>query len=241
VRAVFRIGLVFAFTSVFWALFFQYGGSWQIQATHLDRTIGGWTMGAGMLSQLNTVFVLALIPVVNGIYKRREEQGRPLTPLRKMAIGMFVAPLAFLAALALQYRLDAALAAHGRALVEQMIKGAPLSALSPVVPDAPHALWQAAQYFFLSLAEVLISITGLEFAFTQAPKSMKGVVMGMWFLYFSIGAQLTAVLAKGFTLAFGEPIHWQYFFLVFFGISLLAGFGFSLLARWYKPAMAQPA
>lgn len=216
VRAVYRIGLVFSFTSVFWALFFQYGGSWQLQADKLDRNMFGWTPGAGFISNLNTLFVLSLIPVMNAVYKRRELAGRPVAPLKKMQIGMYIAPLAFLCAFVLQLWLDRAVAAHSISM--------------------PHALFQAGQYFFLSLAEVLISITGLEFAFTQAPPSMKGVVMGMWFLCTSLGAQLSALVTKGFTLVMGEPINWQLFFLVFTGISVLAAVCFTFVARWYKPA-----
>ncbi|MBK7861538.1 MAG: MFS transporter [Archangiaceae bacterium] len=220
VRAVYRIGFVFLFISAFWALFFQYGGSWQIQASKMNRELFGWSMGAGFYSNLNTVFVLSLIPIMNAVYKRRADAGHALTPIRKMTIGMFIAPLAFLAAWALQNRLDAALAAG---------------------QTAPHAMLQAVQYFFLSLAEVLISITGLEFAFTQAPKEMKGVVMGMWFLCISLGAQLTALVAKAFSLVAGDPINWQSFFLVFFGISVAAAVGFSFVGKWYRPAHVEAA
>src|SRR5439155_19316212 len=121
-------------------------------------------------------------------YKRLAARGRELKPLKKMTIGMYISPAAFLCAFALQRALDGS-------------GGTP-----------PHALWQWAQYFFLSLAEVLISITGLEFAFTQAPMSMKSVVMGVWFLCISLGAQLSALVTKGFSRFVGEPMNWQLFY-----------------------------
>ena len=40
--------------------------------------------------------------------------------------------------------------------------------------------WQVAAYVALTLAEILISVTGLELAFTAAPQSMKGFVTACW-------------------------------------------------------------
>src|SRR5262249_46648461 len=41
-------------------------------------------------------------------------------------------------------------------------------------------LWQALAYLLLTVAEILISVTGLELAFVAAPRSMKSFVTGMW-------------------------------------------------------------
>jgi proton-dependent oligopeptide transporter, POT family len=209
VRATLRIAVVFALVSVFWALFFQYGSSWVIQAERMNRDIFGWHMSSGQVSLLNSLFVLSLIPVMNAVYKRASEKGRALTPLRKMTIGMYIASLSFAAALVVQIFVD---------------RG-----------QDPHALWQAFQYFFLSLAEVLISVTGLEFAYTQAPPSMKSVLMGVWFLCISLGSLLTGVVAKSFVAIVGEPIHWQMFYGFFFALMLVAAVLFTFVARWYKP------
>ncbi len=126
-----------------------------------------------------------------------------------MKLGMFISTLAFLCALALQWFID---------------KG-----------DNPHSLWQTGQYFFLSLAEVLISVTGLEFAYTQAPPSMKSAVMAVWFLCISIGGTLTGLMATGFSRVFGEPFDWKLFYAIFFGMMLIAAIAFSFVASWYKP------
>jgi POT family proton-dependent oligopeptide transporter len=219
VRATFRIAAVFSFISVFWALFFQYNSSWQLQAEHMNRDVFGFQISAGHLSLYNSVFVLALIPVMNGIYKRRSAAGREVKPLTKMAIGMYIAPLGFLSALVLQRLLDQATAAS---------------------TPPPHALWQVAQYFFLSLAEVLISVTGLEFAFTQAPKSMKGAIMGVWFLTFSVGSTLSGLVAQAFSRFVSDPIDWQLFYGFFLVLALVAAVGFTFVARWYKPAHVEP-
>lgn len=210
VRAVIRIVFVFSLVTVFWALFFQYGSSWTLQAAKMGLELpGGMMMNAGQLSFLNSFWVLVLIPVMNKMYDVLRSRGVQVTPLRKMTAGMFIAVIAFLAA----------------ALIESRIQSG----------HAPHALWQAVQYFFLSLAEVLISVTGLEFAFTQAPPTMKGVIMGAWFVFIAVGNVLTAVVAD--VNAFSGVGYYLFFSALMAVFAVL----FSLVARWYKPIPFGPA
>ena len=58
----------------------------------------------------------------------------------------------------------------------------------------PTILWQFFAYLFLTIGEVLVSITALEFAYTQAPNSMKSFVMGFYLLSISLGNLVTAIV-----------------------------------------------
>ena len=135
--------------------------------------------------------------------QQRQQVPDLIQRLRKMTAGMFIAVIAFLAA----------------AVVEQRIQSG----------NAPHALWQAVQYFFLSVAEVLISVTGLEFAFTQAPPTMKGVIMGAWFVFIAAGNLLTAAVAK---VNFFSGVGYYLFFSALMAVFAVL---FALVARWYRP------
>jgi POT family proton-dependent oligopeptide transporter len=92
-----------------------------------------------------------------------------VTPLRKMSVGMFMAGLSFVAA----------------AWVEGLLQGG----------GHPHVAWQLPQYVFMGIGEVLVSVTALEFAYTQAPQQLKSLVMGLWYLTISAGSLLAAVVA----------------------------------------------
>jgi POT family proton-dependent oligopeptide transporter len=48
--------------------------------------------------------------------------------------------------------------------------------------------WQILPYALLTFGEVLVSATGLEFAYSQSPPSMKGVIMAFWFLATTVGS-----------------------------------------------------
>ena len=89
-------------------------------------------------------------------------------------------------------------------------------------------LWQVIPYLVITMAEVMVSITGLEFAYTQAPRSMKSTIMSMWLLTVFFGNTITAYIAKINVFEGGN-------FFMFFAI-LMAAFGvvFALIAKNYQ-------
>jgi POT family proton-dependent oligopeptide transporter len=100
---------------------------------------------------------MLLIPLNNLVlFPWLRARGWEPTPLRRMTTGIACAGVAWIIVGAMQLALDG---------------GTSLS-----------ITWQIIPYVFLTLGEVLVSATGLEFAYSQAPPSMKGVIMsfGTW-------------------------------------------------------------
>ena len=58
----------------------------------------------------------------------------------------------------------------------------------------PSVGWQFLAYLFLTAAEIMISITCLEFSYTQSPKKMKSFIMAVYLLSISLGNVFTAVV-----------------------------------------------
>ncbi|HEX9051648.1 MAG TPA: POT family MFS transporter [Anaeromyxobacter sp.] len=207
-RAVFRIMGVFAAVTLFWALFDQKGSSWVFQARQLDLTLLGHAYSPAQLQALNPALVLVLVPLFTwGVFPALERRGVALAPLRKMTWGMFATVLSFVAAAILQMVVDA-----GR---------------------TPHALWQLPQYVLLTAGEVLVSVTGLEFSYTQAPRSMRSTIMSIWFLTVFLGNLLTAVVTEVVRLE-GAASFW-----FFAALMLAAALVFRVVARRY-PAPEAP-
>ncbi len=201
-RSVFRIMGVFAAVTLFWALFDQKGSSWVFQARQLDLTLLGHTYSPAQLQALNPLLVLLLIPLFAwGVFPALERRGVSLAPLRKMTWGMFITVLSFVAAAILQMLVDA-----GR---------------------TPHALWQVPQYVLLTAGEVLVSVTGLEFSYTQAPRSMRSTIMSIWSLTVFLGNLLTALVTKVVRLE-GAAYFW-----LFAALMLAAALVFRAVARRY--------
>ncbi|HSN90259.1 MAG TPA: POT family MFS transporter [Anaeromyxobacteraceae bacterium] len=203
-----RIVAVFAPVSVFWALFFQYGSSWTLQADRMRRDVRGYVIPAGQVQTLDAALVLTLIPLfATVVYPAFERAGVRVTALRKMTVGMFVTTLSFVAAAAVQAALDAG--------------------------GAPHVAWQIPQYFFLVVGEVLVSVTALEFAYSQAPARMKSLVMGLWYLTIASGSFLTAVVA------WLNRFQGVAYFVFFAALMLVAAVVFALVAWWYPVSAAR--
>ena len=207
-RAARDVFKVFISISVFWALFDQHGSSWVLQAQQMVLDVPIPVYGlvhfeASQISALNPIMVMLMIPLfAKLIYPACKNAGFEMTPLRRIGTGMFVAASSFAAAAAIQAALDS-----GR----------------PV-----NVAWQFVQYLLITAAEIMVSITGLEFAYTQAPRQMKSTIMSFFFLTIVLGNVLTAYVAKVNTFQ-GASFYW------FFAILMAAFSGvFVWLASRYK-------
>ncbi len=170
-QSVVAIIKVFATVSIFWALYDQNASSWVLQAQKMDLNCWGIHLEAAQLQALNPILVMLLIPFFGVvIYPAIERCGIRLTPLRKMATGMVLAGFSFVVVGVLQTAIDS---------------GWTVS-----------VMWQMIPYLILTCAEIMISITGLEFAYTQAPKSMKSTIMSFWLLTVFVGNLLDATIAE---------------------------------------------
>ncbi len=206
--AVFKIISVFFLVSVFWALFDQHSSSWIRQAEQMYLPPLPWnsakTLLPSQLPAMNPFMVMALIPIMNIVYKLSEKMGISATPLRRMTIGMMMAAASFVAVALIQ---------------EQIVSQG---------DGKVHAMWQFVPYLIITTSEVMVSITGLEFAYTQAPRRMKSVIMGFWLLTVSFGNILVALLASLGDLPLAK------FFWVFAVLMAAAGLLFGVRARFYK-------
>jgi POT family proton-dependent oligopeptide transporter len=99
--------------------------------------------------------------------------GRMASPLKRIGLGLFLTAVSYLVVAALQRQIEA---------------GAQLS-----------VAWQTVPYIVLTTAEVLVSTTGLEFAFREAAPEMKSTIMSFWLLTVSFGNLLVTAITKLFS------------------------------------------
>jgi len=165
-KALGNLLIVVPFIAMFWALWEQNFSSWVIQADKMDRNLFGKEWLASQIQTVNPLFILILLPLFSyAIYPAIDKVFR-LTPLRKIGIGLFIAAAAFGIVGLIQMRLDA---------------GA-----------RPNIIWQIVAFLFLTASEVMVSVTHLEFSYTQAPKKMKSLVMCTYLGAVSLGNLFTA-------------------------------------------------
>ncbi|HIL25628.1 MAG TPA: MFS transporter [Verrucomicrobia bacterium] len=161
-----RLCVIYIFVAMFWALFDQSSSAWVLQADKMDRNLLGLEWLPSQIGAINPVMIMTFIPIFTWLVYPALNRVFPLTPLRKIAIGFFVAVPSFLIP----------------AWIETQIAGGEL----------PNIIWQIAAYVVLTAAEVFISITALEFSYTQAPQKMKSLILGFFLMSVSLGNLFTA-------------------------------------------------
>jgi POT family proton-dependent oligopeptide transporter len=212
VRAVLRLLVLFALVTPFWSLFDQKASTWVLQADQMAKP--AWFQSS-MMQALNPALVMILIPFNNLVlYPLVEKMGIKVTALRRMGLGIALAGAAWIVVGLMQLWLDSG--------------------------ETVSIVWQILPYAILTLGEVLVSATGLEFAYSQAPLSMKGTITSFWNLSVTIGnlwvllsnvsvkspGALQAIKASGYS----ETACLMFFFA---GFALLAATLFGLVARSY--------
>ncbi|XP_004642255.1 solute carrier family 15 member 2 isoform X1 [Octodon degus] len=89
--------------------------------------------------------------------------------------------------------------------------------------------WQLPQYALVTAAEVMFSVTGLEFSYSQAPSSMKSVLQAAWLLTIAFGNIIVLVVAQ-----FSGLLQWAEFIL-FSCLLLVVCLIFSIMSYYYVP------
>ncbi|MES1906960.1 MAG: hypothetical protein MHM6MM_000171 [Cercozoa sp. M6MM] len=170
VKSFYRVMPVFATLPVFWMLFGQISSAFVLQADKMDRNFFGWEMPPAMMQVVNPLTVVSFIPLFDKVvYPVFRWLGVMRRDLGKMTGGMLVSALAFVAVGLVQKTIDE-------------------SALHSV-----HVLWQVPQLVLLTSGEIMVSVVGLEFAYSQAPVTMKSTVTAFFLLTKSIGSMFGAI------------------------------------------------
>ncbi|NIP24982.1 MAG: MFS transporter [Phycisphaerae bacterium] len=210
IRTLGRICIIYLFVFMFFALFYQSESAWVLQAGKMNlRWLGKDWLPAQMQSA-NPVLIMILIPLFSWVIYPALNRLWPLTPLRKIGIGMFLTAASFLVPVWIEIQLERGI--------------------------QPSIGWQFVAYIFLTGAEVMVSITALQFAYKQAPKKMKSIIQSINLLSISLGNMFAAVVNDvitnddGTSKLPGASYYW------FFVISMvLTAAIFIPVARWYKP------
>src|SRR5450631_2308530 len=172
VATILRLLLIYAFIAFFWALWDQSNGTtWSLQARSdlMDKELGfGFRLLPAQVQAVNAVLILALTPLFSYVIYPFIGRFAVVTPLRKIGAGLFITASSFLVVAWCEARIQ-----DGHVV---------------------SVWWQILAYVILSAGEVLVSITGLEYSYKQAPLSMKSFIMARFLLAVSVGNLMTAAV-----------------------------------------------
>jgi proton-dependent oligopeptide transporter, POT family len=208
-KSLLKLVPIYIFIAMFWSLYDQTGSAWVLQAEKMDRNFLGREWLPSQIQAINPLLILVLIPFFAYVGYPALNRVFTLTPLRKISLGLFLTVAAF-----------------------------GISSFAQQLVDAGKHVsigWQLVAYVVITSAEVMVSVTGLEFSYTQAPREMKSFVMSMWLLTVSFGNVFTMLVnliiqnADGTVKLQGAAYYW-----FFTALMLLASVLFIVVA-WLYP------
>ena len=101
--------------------------------------------------------------------------------------------------------------------------------LTDIYPNGIHLGWQLIQIFVMTVSEIMVSVSGLSFAYSQAPPSMKSVLQSLWLMTVAVGNLLVVIVAE--TKFVKDQV---YEYLTFTGLILLATIAFCVISYFYE-------
>jgi len=160
----------------------------------------------------NPFFIVALTPIVVGIFGYLNRKGKEPSAPRKIGIGMLITAVGFLALVIGSIGLASPKDLAGRVAPTDML-------VSPY--------WLITTYFILTVAELFLSPMGISFVSRVAPPKYKGLMQGGWFAATALGNYLVSVIG---VLWLKVPL-WALWSILMGCCLLSAAFIFSIMGR----------
>jgi len=176
--ALIRLSGLFLLIVFFWSIFDQSYSTWTLFARDymiLDLTIFSWTwhIPPDAVQSLNPVLIVVMTPLFAWLWSRTDkDETHKLSSPRKMLIGFFLVILCM-----------ALMSVAGYLGVKEKVSIA----------------WELGAYILITMAELCISVVGLQLAFEEAPDRMKSMITGIWLFTVFLGDTLAAWFSRIYT------------------------------------------
>lgn len=189
---------VFAFLPIFWVVYMQFSSNFVTQAGQME----GHGIPNDLMQNFDPISIIVFIPILETtVYPVMRRLRIPFRPITRIALGFIVASLAMMYAAIVQHLIYSAGPCYDQ----------PGCAASKVNGETQgnhvHIAIQTPAYFFIGISEIFASVSGLEYAYTKAPPSMKSFVQSMYLLTNAFGAALAEALTPA---AYDPAILWMF-------------------------------
>jgi POT family proton-dependent oligopeptide transporter len=191
---------VFIFFPVFWVIYNQFSNNFVSQAGQM----AGHGIPNDLMQNFDPIAIIVVVPILDRfVYPAMLKAHIQFRPISRITVGFFVAALAMVYAAVLQH------------FIYQTgpCFGAPLACDGDLDSDGVHRgnnihiAIQTPAYVLIGLSEIFLNVSGLEYAYTKAPPSMKSFVQSMYLLTSAFGSALSEALTPA---AFDPAIMWMY-------------------------------
>ncbi|KAF7970982.1 hypothetical protein HWV62_22475 [Athelia sp. TMB] len=197
VRRGFKACTVFLWFPIYWLTYNQIISNLTSQAA----TLSTHGIPNDVINNLDPFALIIFIPICDLlIYPALRRAGINFSALKKITAGFITGALAMVWAAVVQYYVYKTNPCGDAAATCEDVAGNPLV--------SPLSVWiQTGAYLLIAFSEIFASITGLEYAFTKAPRNMRSLVMSV-FLFMTA---ISAAIGEAFnTLSLDPLLIWNY-------------------------------
>lgn len=195
------IGVLFIFSTLFWAAFEQAGSSLnQFADIYTNTSVFGWEFPSTWFQSLNPLYIVMFAPLYSLAWVWLSKRGRePAAPM-KFVWGMLLVGIGFLL----------------------LLPPSKMIASDSSVQVA--AGWLVIVYLLHTLGELCLSPVSLSMVTKLAPQKIVGSMMGFWFLSYAAGNFISGQIARNFPASGDASMlvtMFSYVFYATFGAGLL--------------------
>jgi proton-dependent oligopeptide transporter, POT family len=200
VNRALRACKVFVFYPIFWVCYGQFSSNFVTQAAEMQ----GHGMPNDEMQNFDPISILVFIPILDRIvYPIMRRMGYELKPMLRISIGFAMASFSLAYAAGVQSLIYNA----GPCYERPLDCPAGVAPNGDKLPNNVHIVIQTPAYVFIGISEIFISVTGLEYAYTKAPASMKSFVQSLYLFTNAFGSALNEALVP---VLVDPKILWMY-------------------------------
>ena len=208
---------VFVFYPIFWVCYGQFSSNFVTQAAEMQ----GHGMPNDEMQNFDPISILVFIPILDRIvYPLMRRGGYELRPMVRITIGFVLASFSLAYAAGVQALIYKA----GPCFDAPLACKAGVAADGTKLPNNVHIAIQTPAYLFIGVSEIFISVTGLEYAYTKAPASMKSFVQSLYLFTNAFGSALNEALVP---VLVDPKILWMYTGVACFSFATAIAFWFT--------------
>ena len=179
---------VFLFYPFYWVVYMQMINNFVSQA----GTMQLHGIPNDIMGNIDPISILVLIPVCDRLlYPALQTAGIRFRPIARISWGFMLASFSMAYAAGVQYAIYRAPPCYEYPLRCPEAKQAD----GTLEHNRINVAVQAPAYLLVALSEIFASVTGLEYAYTKAPASMKSFMSSLFLLTSALGAALGAAIA----------------------------------------------
>jgi POT family proton-dependent oligopeptide transporter len=179
---------VFVFYPIFWVCYGQFSTNFVTQAGQMD----GHGVPNDLMQNFDPISILVFTPIIEKVlYPILRRFGIELRPIARITIGFWFAALCLAYAAIVQHII------YSSGPCYESPKDCPAGMVNGKnLPNNVHIAIQTPAYIFIGISEIFISVTGLEYAYTKAPPSMKSFVQSIYLFTNAFGSAIAESLVS---------------------------------------------